>query len=73
MSAIKNINWPWIEVEDKFEPEGTIVINIDEIAYVWDRYTGQYRYGIKLKNGDWLEQVSKEGLKELKELLMKVK
>ena len=71
MSAIKKVNWPWVEVEDIYSPEGTIIINTDAIACVWDRYTGQYHCGIKLKNGDWIEQVSKEGLKELKELLMK--
>ena len=72
MSAIKKVNWPWVEVEDRYSPEGTILINIDEASVIWDRPTGQYHYGVKLKrSGDWIEHISKEGLKELKELVMK--
>lgn len=73
MAAIKNVNWPWVEVEDKYSPEGTIVINMDDVSVIWDRNQGRYRYGVKLKCGDWVESISDSGLTELKELVMKIK
>ena len=73
MAAIKNVNWPWVEVEDKYSPEGTIVINMDDVSVIWDRNQGRYYYGVRLKSGNWIESISDAGLTELKELVMKIK
>lgn len=68
---IKKVNWPWVEIEDGFEGEHTVTINMDAVAIVWPRVNGHYHYGVKLKNGDWFEFISEDALKELQDLLMK--
>lgn len=67
---IKKVNWPLVEVEDGFEGDGTVTINMDAVAIVWPRVNGHYHYGVKLKNGDWFEFISEGALKELQELIM---
>lgn len=67
---VKKVNWPWVEVEDRCEGEGTVTINMDEVAIVWPRVNGHFHYGVKLKNGDWFEFISEGALKELQELIM---
>ena len=65
------LNTLWIEVEDRYtDPIGTSVINLEDIAAVYDRDTGYFKCGIRLKDGSWWENVSTESLKELKEYLM---
>jgi len=49
---IKRVNWPWVEIVDNFEPEDTIVININEIAAVWSRYNTRYNGGIRFVHGN---------------------
>ena len=62
------INYPWIEVEDR--SEGSLVISLEDISAVYDNDNGWYKYGIRFKDGSWLDNVSVESLKELKEYLM---
>lgn len=65
------LNALWVEVEDRYtDPIGTSVINFEDISAVYDRETGYYKNGIRLKDGSWYENVSNESLKELKEYLM---
>lgn len=70
---IKKVNWPLVEVEDSFEGEGTVTINMDAVAIIWPRVSGQFHYGVKLKNGDWFEFIPEGALKELQELIMERK
>ena len=67
---IKRVNWPLVEVDDGFEGDGTVTINMDAVAIVWPRVNSCYHYGVKLKNGDWFEFISEDALKELQELIM---
>lgn len=67
MKHIK-INNPWIEVEDR--SEGSLVISLEDISAVYDNDNGWYKYGIRFKDGSWLDNVSVESLKELKTYLM---
>ena len=68
---IKRVNWPWIEVLDNFVPEGeTIVINMDEISMIWARNNTKYISGIQLKNGNWIQGLSTNAIKEIQELIM---
>ena len=67
---IKKINWPWVEVDDMFEEEGTVTINMNEVELIWSRINGQYHCGVKFKDGSWFEFISKDVLKELQELLI---
>ena len=62
------INYPWIEVEDR--SEGSLVISLKDISAVYDNNNGWYKYGIRFKDGSWLDNVSIESLKELKTYLM---
>lgn len=62
------INYPWIEVEDR--SEGSLVISLEDISAVYDNNNGWYKYGIRFKDGTWLDNVSVESLKELKTYLM---
>jgi hypothetical protein len=71
---IKRVNWPWVEIEDGFDGLGgqdsTLVINVNDIIMIWDRSNSSYRYGVRLKDGSWFEPISKDGLNELKDLIM---
>ena len=67
---IKRVNWPWVEIVDNFEPEDTIVININEISAVWSRYNTRYNGGIRFVHGNWSEVLSVNALRELKDLIM---
>ena len=68
---IKKINWPWVEVIDNFEGESTITININSIDVVWPNKNGYYSAGIRMKNGDWLEDhLPVNALKELQDLII---
>lgn len=70
---IKRVNWPWVEVADYYtdpDPDETLIINIDEVAVVWSRTNTKYRAGVKLKSGDWIEIISADALKELKNLII---
>ncbi len=62
------INYPWIEVEDR--SGGSLVISLEDISAVYDNNNGWYKYGIRFKDGSWLDNVSVESLKELKMYLM---
>ena len=67
---IKRINWPWVEVIDNFEGESTITINVYSIDVVWPNKNGYYSAGIRMKNGDWMEDhLSVDALRELQDLL----
>lgn len=68
---IKRVNWPWVEIEDTYvnPSDKTIVINTDDISAIWNRESG-YKWGIKMKDGSWLDHFSPEALDELKDLLM---
>ena len=62
------INYPWVEVEDR--SEGSLVISLEDVSAVYDNNNGWYKYGIRFKDGSWLDNVSIESLKELKTYLM---
>ena len=62
------INYPWVEVEDR--SEGSLVISLEDVSAVYDNNNGWYKYGIRFKDGSWLDNVSVESLKELKTYLM---
>lgn len=64
------LNALWVEVEDLYDPIGTYIINFEDISAVYDRETGYYKRGIRLKDGNWLENISIDSLRELKEYLM---
>ncbi len=68
--CIKNVNWPWVELRDAFEGDGTIVINVNEIAAIWDNPDTLYKFGVCFKDGTWNTNFQVEGLTELKELVM---
>ena len=67
---IKNVNWPWVEIRDAFGGDGTIVINVDEIAAIWDNPNTVYKYGVCFRDGTWNSNFQVGGLTELKELVM---
>lgn len=67
---VKKVNWPWVEVDDGFEGEDTITINMDRVSTIWPRVNGHYHYGIRYKDGGWFEFLSKEALQELQELVI---
>lgn len=67
---IKNVNWPWVEIRDAYEGDGTIVINMNEVSCVYDKSDTIYKWGVRWKDGSWLDNFSKEALAELKELVM---
>ena len=67
---IKRVNWPWVEIVDNYTPEDTIVININDITAVWNRYNTKYHGGIKFVHGEWSEVLSVNALRELKNLIM---
>ena len=67
---IKNVNWPWVEIRDAFGGDGTIVINVNEIAAIWDNPDTIYKYGVCFKDGAWNKNFQVGGLTELKELVM---
>lgn len=67
---VKKVNWPWVEVEDGFEGEDTITINMDLVSTIWPRVNGHYHYGVRYKDGGWFEFLSKDALQELQELVM---
>ena len=66
---VKKVNWPWVEVEDGFEEEETITINMNDVAAIWPRVNGHYHYGVRYRDGGWFEFLSKEALHELQELV----
>ena len=67
---IKNVNWPWVEIRDAYEGDGTIVINMNEVSGVYDKSDNMYKWGVRWKDGSWLDNFSEEALAELKELVM---
>ena len=66
---IKNVNWPWVEIDDGSE-ENSYAINMEDVSAIYTNPKSYYKYGIRFKDGSWLDNFYRDALVELKDLVM---
>lgn len=57
------VNWPWVKV-------GNYLLNVDDISAVNPAPSFKYHYGIRFKDGTWLENFEQNELEELVEIIL---